>query len=83
MLNQYEYLIPEEDPYTWQKIEARSFQDAAGQACEREDFQSNDYTIARQGGVDEVLIRDSSGVVKKFSVYVDIHPLYFAREANE
>lgn len=72
------YQVPSYDE-EWQKIRAIDFEDAAVKACEEED-QQGDYGIIQAGKLDEIIIKDKHGEIKKFFIEAESLPHYYARE---
>ena len=64
----------------WLEVRAWSFEEAAEVACEKDDNDSAEYTIVRDGGLSEILIRDEAGTIKKFSIVAESVPTYTATE---
>lgn len=75
----FHYQIPSYDEDEWIEIRAIDFSDAAEKACE-EDDQFGDYTIIQNGKLDKIIVKDSLGKIKEFSIEAESLPHYYARE---
>lgn len=76
----FEYNIPVDGDEDWQRVRAMDFQEAAEKACEKDDIESADYSIASSGSLEEIRIRNESGEVKRFFVEAETVAVYHAKE---
>lgn len=79
----FEYCIPEYMGDEWRKVRTHDHESAAEIACEQNDRESAEYIIVRYGHLDEILVRDEEGTVKRFSITAESVPSYSATEIEE